>query len=106
MLYLLEKEGRVELSSGNLSQEDFGDLIAKELEDGNYVMVILNWDMWNKEAQQKFGNPRHIVTIFGHHMDSVYVLDPSVNEEFVMSKVSKIYSALVDTQQIISIGKN
>lgn len=105
-LYQLEKAGRVELTSGNLSLQDFDDLITNELESGSYVMVILNWDMWNQEAQQKFGNPRHIVTIFGHHMDSVYVLDPSVEDEYVTSKVNKIYSALVDNQQIISIGKN
>jgi len=105
-LYALKEEDRIELTSGSLSLLELDSLISSELENGKYVMVILNWDMWNKEAQKKFGNPRHIVTIFGHHMDSVYVLDPSVDEEYITSKVSTLYNALVDSHQIISIGNN
>lgn len=103
----LAGQGKIKLSVEELDEHGLQEKLGSKIDDGSYALIILDWDKWNPEAQKKFGNPRHIVTVFKVNGKSVLVVDPSIEieENPVNTTIEKLYSALNEKQQIIFIGK-
>ena len=103
----LTHQGKIKLTVDELNRTGLQEKLGAKVADGSYALVILDWDKWNPEAQKKFGNPRHIVTVFNVDGTSVQVIDPSIDvqDNPVNTTIEKLFSALNEKQQIIFIGK-
>lgn len=104
----LQRAGKVVLSVGQLGQESLLKKLNGQLNTNKYALIILDWDKWNPVAQKKYGNPRHIVTIFGVHGKTIIVQDPSLTagENPVRTDIEHLYSSLNEKQQILFVGKS
>lgn len=103
----LEDEKKLTLIGERLDNSDFYKLIRRGLEKGMYIFPFLDWARWNKEVQSKYGNPRHVVVIFGLDGEKLLVHDPSLepDENPVEADVNHLYQALNNQQQLILLGK-
>jgi hypothetical protein len=102
----LAGQGKIKLAVDELNEQTLLQKLSAKIADGSYALVILDWDKWNLEAQKKFGNPRHIVTVFKVDGTNIQVIDPSIDvrDNPVNTTIEKLFSALNEKQQIIFIG--
>lgn len=103
----LKNSGKVEIDISPVDQEKMEKLLAYHFFQGKYGLILLDWEKWNVEAQKKFGNPRHIVSVFGLNSHQVSGIDPSLPEQDnpISVSIDHLYRSLNKKQQMIFIGK-
>jgi len=88
------------MNSGELDSESFATKVKLHLRSGGVVMVLLDWNKWDSQSAEKFGNKRHVVVITSENTAGVEVMDPAVEAKTQVS-LDQVYSCLDEKQWIV-----